>query len=157
MEAGECADVYDLYLRGKRLVAIGVRTDPEAKPRGMDLLREAVTRDERCAVAWATLATASVDWTMPGFVKAGAAARRALELNDSLAEAWTVLGEIAEEEARWNDSEEYFLRALYAEPSNAHAHHMYSEALLARGRVKEALNHSLEALPLRAGGLAYQL
>jgi len=145
MEAGGCADVYDLYLRGKRLVAIGVLADPEAKPRGMELLREAVTRDERCAVAWAALATASVDWSMPGFVKAGAAARRALELNDSLAEAWTVLGEIAEEEARWNDSEEYFLRALYAEPSNAHAHHMYSEALLARGRVREALDRSLEA------------
>jgi TolB-like protein len=145
MQAGECADVYDLYLRGKRLVAIGLRTDPEAKPRGMELLREAVTRDERCAVAWAALARASVDWTMPGFVKAGAAARRALELNESLAEAWVVLGEIAEEEARWNDSEEYFLRALYAEPTNANAHHMYSEALLARGRVQEALNHSLEA------------
>jgi TolB-like protein len=80
-----------------------------------------------------------------GFVKASAAARRALELNDTLPEAWAVLAEIAEEEARWTDSEEYFLRALYADPTNAHVNGLYSEALIARGRVTEALRYALDA------------
>jgi tetratricopeptide (TPR) repeat protein len=111
----------------------------------MELLREAVAIDNQCALAWEALAIAYVDWTMPGFVKAGAAARRALELNESLPGAWVVLAEIAEEETRWTDSEEYFLRALYSDPTNYHANAMYSEALLARGRVREALHYALEA------------
>ncbi len=109
------------------------------------MLREAVAIDDQCALAWEAIAVASVNWTMSGFAKAGAAARRALELNDTLPGAWTVLAEIAEEEKRWTDSEEYFLRALYADPTNAHANEMYGESLLARGRIKEGLRYALEA------------
>jgi tetratricopeptide (TPR) repeat protein len=104
-----------------------------------------VAIDDQCALAWEAIAEASVNWTMSGFAKAGAAARRALELNDTLPGAWTVLAEIAEEEKRWTDSEEYFLRALYADPTNAHANEMYGETLLARGRVKDGLHYMLEA------------
>jgi TolB-like protein len=141
---GECSEVYDIYLRGKSLTKDAGTMSDERK-RGIRLLQEAVAIDDECAIAWEALASASVDWTISGFAKAGAAARRALELNDSLPVAWTVLAEIAEEEERWNDSEEYFLRALLVDPTNATAHEMYGEALLARGRVKEALRHSLEA------------
>jgi len=68
-----------------------------------------------------------------------------------LPEAWTVLAEIAEEEERWDDSEEYFLRALYADPTNARANEYYGEALAARGRVKEALRYALEAYRYEPG------
>jgi tetratricopeptide (TPR) repeat protein len=139
-EAGECSDVYDLYLRGKQL-SRGL----ENRESGVELLREAVAIDDQCAIAWEAIALASVNWTMSGFAKAGAAARRALELNDSLPEAWAVLAEIAEEEQRWTDSEEFFLRALYADPTNGRANMMYGESLLARGRVKDGLRYSLEA------------
>lgn len=139
-EAGACSDVYDLYLRGKQLS----RTLSE-RERGVELLREAVAIDDQCAIAWEAIALASVNWTMAGFAKAGAAARRALELNDSLPEAWAVLAEIAEEEQRWTDSEEFFLRALYADPTSGRANMLYGESLLARGRVKDGLHYSLEA------------
>ena len=139
-EAGDCSDVYDLYLRGKQL-SRGL----ENRERGVELLREAVAIDDQCAIAWEAIALASVNWTMSGFAKAGAAARRALELNDSLPEAWAVLAEIAEEEQRWTDSEEFFLRALYADPTNGRANMMYGESLLARGRVKDGLRYTLEA------------
>jgi TolB-like protein len=146
-EAGVCSAVYDIYLRGKQLSKARQKTQADQYNRGMELLRQAVETDDQCAIAWETIAVASVDYarTMPGYVKASAAARRALELNDTLPEAWTVLAEIAEEEQRWNDSEEYFLRALYADPTNIHANLMYSEALIARGRVTDALHYSLEA------------
>jgi len=139
-EAGDCSDVYDLYLRGKQL-----SRRAETRDRGVEMLREAVAIDDQCALAWEAIAISKVNWTISGFAQAGAAARRALELNDSLPEAWTVLAEIAEEEMRWTDSEEYFLRALYADPTNARANVLYGEALLARGRVKDGLRYTLEA------------
>ena len=151
-EAGDCSSVYDIYLRGKQLSKARKQSQAELHNRGMELLREAVTIDEKCALAWEAIAMASVDWSMPGFVKAGAAARRALELNDALPGAWSVLAEIAEEEMDWMDSEEYFLRALYADPTNAHANEFYGESLLARGRVKEGLHYALEAYRYEPAG-----
>jgi tetratricopeptide (TPR) repeat protein len=138
IEAGECSEVYDLYLRGKQIGRSGNRQ------RRLELFEEAVRIDPNCAVAWEGIAKANIDWTVEGFAKAGAAARRALELNDSLAEAWAVLAEIAENEKRWNDSEELFLRALYVDPTSGMTNAFYGEALLARGRVREALHYALE-------------
>jgi len=110
----------------------------------LELLEEAVRIDPNCAIAWEAIAGANIDWTFKGFSKAGAAARRALELNESLAGAWAVLAEIAEHEKRWSDSEELFLRALYIDPTHALVNALYGEALLARGRVREALHYTLE-------------
>jgi TolB-like protein len=144
-KAGQCSTVYDVYLRGKQLSKAGKTTQADRYQRGMRLLHEAVETDENCALAWEAIAIGQINYTMPGFVKAGAAARRALELNDSLPGAWTVLAEIAEQEARWDDSEEYFLRALLVDPTNVRATMMYSETLLARGRARDALHYALEA------------
>ena len=152
-EAGACAEVYDLYLRGKQL-SQRRQSEGDMRERGVELLREAVAIDDQCALAWEAIAVEAVDWSLPGFAKAGAAARRALELNQSLPEAWAVLAEIAEEESRWTDSEEYFLRALYADPTNANANQMYGEALLARGRVSDALHYELEAYRYEPGSAA---
>jgi len=143
--AGACAGVYDLYLQARQLASARKYSQREMYQRGLELLRQVVAEDDRCAVAWEALSVASVDYSMPGYVQAAAAARRALELNDTLPEAWTVLAELAENEQRWNDSEEYFLRALYADPTNARANMMYSQALVARGRAREALRYALEA------------
>jgi len=144
-ESGSCSEVYDIYLRGKQLSKARRQTQAAIYQRGMQLLREAVTADDQCALAWEAIAVGELNWTKHGFAKAGAAARRALEINDTLPEAWTVLAEIAEEELRWNQSEEYILRAIYADPTNARANYMYSEALMARGRLRDAVHHALEA------------
>jgi TolB-like protein len=142
--AGDCADVYDLYLTGKQL-SQRLSSDRDWRERGVELLREAVAIDDQCALAWEAIAVEAIDWSFAGFVRAGAAARRALEINESLPEAWTVLAEIAEQEKHWSDAEKYFLRALYADPTNARALTYYSETLVARGRVKDALSYALEA------------
>jgi len=151
MKAGDCDDVYDMYLRGKQMTKAGGSAGAEARANGRELLREAVAINDRCAIAWEALAVSRTNWTLAGFTEAGAAARRALEINEALPEAWTVLAEIAEEEARWDDAEEFFLRALYADPTNARAHEYYGETLAARGRVKEALRHALEAYRYEPG------
>ena len=140
IKTGECSNVYDLYLLGKQL------RGSNNWQRGLDLLQEAVRIDPNCAVAWEALAAASIiTWSKEDFAKAGAAARRALELNESLPKAWAVLAEIAEEEKRWSEAEKLFLRALYVDPTSAYVNAFYSETLVARGRVREALHYSLEA------------
>jgi TolB-like protein len=136
----ECSDGYELYLRGRQLRAT------RNWQRGMELLQEAVRVDPDCAVAWEGLAAASLMlWRKSDLAKAGAAARRALELNESMPKAWVVLAEIAEEEERWAESDELLLRALYVAPNDAFANMQYAEALLARGRVRDAKHYVLEA------------
>jgi TolB-like protein len=144
-EAGECREVYDTYLRGRQLSKARRKSQAERYQRGMELLRKAVAIDKRCALAWEAIAIGELEWTTPGLAKAGAAARRALELNDALPEAWVVLAEIAEQEEDWDRSEEHLLRALYSDPTNVRANYFYSEALIARGRVRDALHYALEA------------
>ena len=56
-----------------------------------------------------------------------------------------MLAEIAEEEQRWGEAEGLYLRALYVDPTSARANMFYAEALLARGRVREAMHYALEA------------
>ncbi len=138
INSGDCSEVYDLYLRGKQIGRSGNRK------RRLELFEEAVRIDPECAVAWEGIAATHINWTVEGFAKAGAAARRALEINDALPKAWAVLAEIAEHERRWNDSEELFLRALYVNPTDGITNALYGEALLARGRVREALHYTLE-------------
>jgi TolB-like protein len=144
-EAGECSEVYDTYLRGRQLSKARRKSQAKQYQRGMELLREAVAIDKRCALAWEAIAIGELEWTTPGLAKAGAAARRALELNDALPEAWVALAEIAEQEEDWDRAEEHLLRALYSDPTSVRANYFYSEALIARGRVRDALHYALEA------------
>lgn len=138
--ANECSRGYDQYLRGKQL------RSTRNWQRGLELLEEAVRVDPECAVAWEALAAASLGWwSKADLAKSGAAARRALELNESMPKAWAVLAEIAEEERRWGESEELFLRALYVDPTDAFTNMQFGEGLLARGRVRDALHYVLEA------------
>jgi len=136
--SGECEAVYDLYLRGKQLWL------RNSRDRAMDLMREASRLDAECGVVWEAIAVMSIDWTKEGFAKAGAAARRALEINESLSRAWATLAEIAEEERRWSEAERLFQRALYANPVDGFVNALYAETLLARGRVRDALHYALE-------------
>lgn len=140
IDGNECNAGYELFLRGKQLRAT------QNWQRGLELLQESVAISPECAAAWEELASASLLlWRKTDLAKAGAAARRALELNESMPKAWTVLAEIAEEEKRWGEAEELLLRALYVDPASAFANMQYAEALLARGRVREAMHYALEA------------
>lgn len=144
---GQCSEVYEMFLRGKQLI-LTLGTDPDIQPkreRGREMLQKVIEIDPDCALAWEALAVDTIRYSMPKFAQAGAMARRALDLNDKLPGAWYVLAEIAEQERRWSDSEEFFLKAIYADPTHQLANLYYSEALMARGRVKEALRYALDA------------
>ncbi|MBN8733137.1 MAG: hypothetical protein J0L64_21555, partial [Acidobacteria bacterium] len=67
--------------------------------------------------------------------KAIAAARRALELDETLSEAWNALAQVeADHYWQWERAEEHFRRAISLNENNADAHHWYSEFLAALHR-----------------------
>jgi len=149
-----CAPIYDVYLRARQIATTPGRRAFEIRARAVKLLQEATRDAPDCALAWSGLAHAHFNMAPQfrgaerfeqGLVPAGAAARRALELDGTLAQAWIVLAEIAEQDSRFIDAESHFLKALFAEPTNALANAMYAEALLARGRVQDGMHYALEA------------
>jgi TolB-like protein/Tfp pilus assembly protein PilF len=75
--------------------------------------------------------------------KAEAAARTALELDETLAEAHTALAAIAYRfHYDWSRSEREFRRALELRPNHAECHRMYSVFLWNVGRFEEALSQA---------------
>ena len=81
--------------------------------------------------------------------KAKAAAQRALELDDSLAEAHTSLGAVNYvAEFQWAESEQEFQRAIQLKPNYAVAHWQYGWLLIFLGRAEEALKEMQRAVEL---------
>jgi tetratricopeptide (TPR) repeat protein len=78
--------------------------------------------------------------------KAKEAARRALELDDTLAEAHVELGNVASwYDYDWALAERQFKRALELSPNYAAAHEFYSVYLIMVGRIDEALEEARRA------------
>jgi DNA-binding winged helix-turn-helix (wHTH) protein/tetratricopeptide (TPR) repeat protein len=71
--------------------------------------------------------------------RAGAAARRAVELDPTSAEAWTALGHtLVQHDWDWPGAEAAYKRALALNPKSARAHGLYSLLLAALGRCRES-------------------
>ncbi len=76
-------------------------------------------------------------------------ALRAVELDDTLAEAHTSLALIAHSyEWDWSSVEREFKRAIALNPNYVVAHHFYAHYLVLMGRLEEALAESQRALAL---------
>lgn len=111
--------------------------------------------DPRFGLAWAGLADVyqtSADLTMaPAEArgKAKAAAQRALELDNSLAEAHSALAVVKSNlDYDWNGSEREFQRALELKPSYAAAHWQYGWLLIYIGHLDDAARELQRALEL---------
>jgi tetratricopeptide (TPR) repeat protein len=71
--------------------------------------------------------------------RAGAAARRAVELDPTSAEAWTALGHtLVQHDWDWPGAEAAYKRALALNPKSARAHGLYGLLLAALGRCDES-------------------
>ena len=109
--------------------------------------REAISKDSSYAAAYAGMADYynvlpfySRHSPAEVFPQAKAAALKALEIDETLAEAHAALAYItAYYDWDLHGAEREFQRALDLNPSNAAAHHSYSRLLAALGRVDEAL------------------
>jgi len=78
--------------------------------------------------------------------KAIAAARKALAIDDTLAEAHTAAASASEDLWDWAGAEREYKRALELNPNEGNAHHWYGLILFAVGRREEALAQFKRAL-----------
>ena len=139
------AEAYQLYLKGR--FHWSKRTGKDMQ-KSIEYYDQAVALDPNFALAYAGLADSYVllsgyAATSPheSFPKAKNAARKALELDESLAEAHTSLS-YALFNYDWNfaESEKEMKRAIELNPNYSTAYHWYGNAnLLAMGRMEESI------------------
>lgn len=140
--------VYDLYLRGR--YAWNLRT-PEGYRDAAIAFEQAIAKDPDFALAHAGLAD-TYSLMSSGIrkdldAKAKAAALRALQLDDGLAEAHTSLAAVYHRgEGRRDEAEREFQQALVKNPGYATAHQWYAILLAEDGRDAEALAQAQDAV-----------
>jgi serine/threonine protein kinase/tetratricopeptide (TPR) repeat protein len=146
-------EAYRLYLEGRQ--AWYGRT-PEGIKKSIELFHEAITADPNYALAYAGLAdTYNV---APSYVPitsrqasslADEAGRKALALDDSLAEAHAARAFTLANFWKWSESEAEFRRSLELNPNSARTHYFYAVGCLApQNRTEEALEQYRVALSL---------
>ena len=150
----ENPDAYELYLKGRFFW--NKRTGQDLKT-ACDYFQQAIAIDPHYATAYAGLAESYIliplfDAGFPQdyFPKAKAAAERAIELQETSAEAHTALGLLlCFSDVNFTQSEKEFKRAIELNPNYATAHHWYGNALLvALGRFDEAISENERAVEL---------
>ena len=140
----ENTDAYQDYLKGRYYW--NKRTGEDLK-RAIEYFNQAIAKDPNYALAHAGLADCYIVIpnysdvsTQEAYIKAKEAALKALEIDDSLAEAHTSLGGI-KSDYEWDfaGAETEMKRALTLNPNYATAHHWYAQFLSPQGRHEEAL------------------
>jgi len=161
------AEAYQLYLKGRYHAS---KATADGLKKGIEYFQQAIEKDPGDALAYAGLADCYIDLGgvmgyLPQseiFPKAKAAANRALQIDDTLAEAHAAFGSIKEfYEWDWAGAEREFKRAIALNPNSADAHNRYGGYLMSMGRFDEGLTETIRAQeldplsPLVAGGLGY--
>jgi len=146
-------EAYGLYLNGRHHLARLTRPDMLAS---IEYFRQAVSRDPGYAQAW--LGLASVHFRMPlageappgeFYPSAKSAARKALEIDPSLAEGHAMLGWIAFWfDWDWAASQAHFERAIELNPNDTEGHLGYAHLLSNTGRHDQALEEVRRAREL---------
>jgi tetratricopeptide (TPR) repeat protein len=123
--------------------------------RAVALFEEAIAADPGYARAYAGLADCFLERGGLGLPAAQVARRaraavvRALELDDTLAQAHTSLGRVRLYYDRdWGGAEAELRRAVELDPGYAEGHHSYSHFLLPAGRAHESFEASIRAREL---------
>lgn len=143
-------EAYQIYLRGRYYWN---RRSQEDLQRGIAYFEQAIERDPSNALAYAGLADSyfvrAISGALPtadAMPKAKAAALKALELDDSLAEAHTSLAQVtANYEWNWEKAEAEYQRAIELNPSYSTGHHYYATFLMAMGKHAQALEEMKKA------------
>jgi len=146
-------EAYDLYLKGRYFWN---KRTADGFLQAAEYFQQAIRRDPNYARAYAGLADTfglMSTWQLVPqnefMPKARAAALKALEIDETLAEAHTSLALIAENyDYDWQTAEKEFRRAIQLNPDYATAHQWYAEYLSWQGRFDEALAESERARQL---------
>ena len=144
---------YELYLRGSDRTLL--RSDSAAR-QGVEYFRQAIALDSGYAAAWAGLAR--LNTRLAGFAPradrarlyalAEEAARKAVALDDSLAEAHATLGAIRMALFDFGSAERHMARAIALDSSRALTYQWMVTIDFWMGRPAEALAHARRAVAL---------
>jgi tetratricopeptide (TPR) repeat protein len=136
-------EAYEAYLKGRFEAA---KRTPDGLKSAEDYFQRAVAQDPTYAAAYAGLAetllnlsTYQIKPPSEAIPAAKAAAKRALELDDRLAEAHSALAAIRFYHLEWDGVESEFQRAIALNPGYATAIHWYALYLAALGRKGESI------------------
>lgn len=137
---------YDAYLKG-RLYLTTEYTKPESLKKARGLFEEAIEKDPNLGVAYAGLADTYVYLAFSGALSKDAAYRpakealaKAMQLDDSIGEAYDTLGLLSSQfDWDWEAAEREFNRAIALAPSYSCAHEDRANFLAATGQRSEAL------------------
>jgi serine/threonine-protein kinase len=151
--ATQNVEAYTLYLKGR--FYWNKRTE-EGIRKGIEYFQQAIELDLDYAVAYAGMADCYSVLGLTGaeppnecFSKAREAATKAMEIDDTLAEAHASLALVRTfYEWDWSGAEREFQRAIELNPKYPTAHQWYAEYLAAMGRSDEALTEIRRALEL---------
>ena len=128
-------EAYRLYLEGRQL---WYGRTPEGLQKSIDLFQQAIAADPNYALAYRGLADTyniapsyriGIN-TRQAELLADEAARKAIELDDSLSEAHSARASALANEWKWNEAESEFRRAIELNPNNANAHYFYAVVYL---------------------------
>lgn len=144
---------HDLYLQGRYFWN---KRNYDGFQQAISYFQQAIVKDPNYAPAYAGLADTHALMSTWGVVpqqefmpKARTAALKALEIDETSAEAHTSLGLIAEAyDYDWPRAEREFRRAIELNPDYATAHQWYAEYLSWQGRTDEALAEAERARQL---------
>jgi tetratricopeptide (TPR) repeat protein len=136
-------EAYELYTKGRSAWMKRTPTDVNA---AIAYFNQAIAKDSKYALAYSALADAYTTAPAYGglaseaFPKANAAARKALELDPTLASPHSVLG-ADEMEYEWDfvGGEAEYTKAFQLDPNDAQARMWYAEDLVWLGRTEEGL------------------
>lgn len=159
-------EVYESYLQGQAVQG-NTRADFE---KSLAFFEDAIRKDPTFAPAYVGVAAAynslgtvfvglPPQETRPKLIRA---ARKALELDPSLAEAHVLLAAVYQRQWQWSDAEAEFKRALDLKPNDAQAHMGFANWLMCQDRLDEALQwarraRELEPLAVNGHSLAWIL
>ncbi len=152
----ESNEAYQLYLRGR---FYWNKRSEEGMQKSLEYFQQAIERDPNFALAYSGLAdtydllgASDASGGMPpneAMPKAKAAALKALEIDDTLAEAHVSLAHVKYYyDCDWAAAEREYKRAIELNPNYPTAHQWYAVYLMSAGRFDEALAQNRRAQEL---------
>jgi TolB-like protein/tetratricopeptide (TPR) repeat protein len=123
--------------------------------KSIEYCQQAIKLDQNYGEAYAALA---IDWKELAYLGAVSSAEvrpkvieavtKALQIDDTLAEAHVALASLKAQEWDWAAAETEIKKAIGLNPGLAHAHQAYSDELRHRGRVEESIAEARRGLDL---------
>ena len=162
----ENVEAYQFYMKGR---FHHYKLNYAEAQKGIEYYRQAIAIDPNYALAYAGIADAYRSFSLTSDIdsndampKAKTAALKAIELDETLADAHTALGFIIFfYDWDWQGAEKEYQRALELDPNNAETHQAFAHLLSNLGRHSEALSEikrakEIEPLNLRTNALEGQ-